>query len=281
MAGLSRGRPSHFLKRESRPMKRHRYFALILSGIIGHSYAAVAQLPAAEAPNTSEVASPEKPTEYEPGRRYMGRDIAPPMHYSGAGWLTRKERVREEHPRKMLKSLELKPGQVVCDFGCGNGYHTLELAKLVGPNGQVYAMDIQPEMLDMLAERAALRGFENIKPVLATAEDPGMPPGAFDLVLMVDVYHELSHPPEVLKLVRDSLKSEGRLVLVEFREEDPAVPILPLHKMSQRQVLKELTLNGFKLVSQYDALPWQHVLTFARDDAKQTAVELRSWSKAE
>ncbi len=215
---------------------------------------------------------------YEPGRMYLGRQIAPPMHFSGAGWLTRATRVQEENPAKLLKSLDLKPGQVVCDFGCGNGYHTLQLAKRVGPQGQVFAIDIQQEMLDLLADRAAPRGLENIKPVLATAEDPGMPPGMFDLVLMVDVYHELSHPPEVLATVRKSLKPEGRLVLVEFREEDPAVPILPLHKMSQAQVLKELPANGFKLVHQYDRLPWQHVLGFARDDSSLPAIELKSWA---
>ncbi|HEX6962448.1 MAG TPA: class I SAM-dependent methyltransferase [Lacipirellula sp.] len=216
---------------------------------------------------------------YVPGRSYLGRLIAPPMHYSGAGWLTRKSRTREEHPKKMLKSLALKPGQVVCDFGCGNGYHTLQLARLVGPKGLVYAVDIQQEMLDMLAERSVTRGLENIKPVLATAEDPGLPPETFDLVLMVDVYHELSHPPEVLELVRSSLKPDGRLVLVEFREEDPEVPILPLHKMSQPQVLRELTANEFKLVGQYDKLPWQHVLMFAREDSKLPKIELREWTQ--
>jgi ubiquinone/menaquinone biosynthesis C-methylase UbiE len=132
-------------------------------------------------------------------------------------------------------------------------------------------------MLDLLDERASPRGLENIRPVLATAEDPGMPLATFDLVLMVDVYHELSHPPEVLATVRASLKPKGRLVLVEFREEDPDVPILPLHKMSQAQVLKELPLNGFKLVGQYDRLPWQHVLEFARDDSPLKAVELQAW----
>ncbi len=219
--------------------------------------------------------------DYEPGRSYMGRQIAPPMHYSGAGWLTRASRVREEHPTKLLKALNLKPGQVVCDFGCGNGYHTLQLAKRLGPKGLVYAIDIQQEMLDLLAERSTPRGLENIKPVLATEEDSGLPPETFDLVLMVDVYHELSHPPEVLAEVRASLKPEGRLVLVEFREEDPEVPILPLHKMSQAQVLKEVAPNGYKLVEQFDELPWQHVLMFARDDSPLAAVELRPWNAGE
>lgn len=232
---------------------------------------------------TSATATPTESaaTDYEPGRSYLGRLIAPPMHFSGADWLTRSSRIKEENPAKLLKSLALKPGQVVCDFGCGNGYHTLQLAKRVGPQGAVYAVDIQPEMLELLAERAAPRGLENIKPVLATAENAGMPPGTFDLVLMVDVYHELSHPPEVLANVRASLKPEGRLVLVEFREEDGDVPILPLHKMSQTQVVQELTANGFKLASQYDRLPWQHVMGFARDDSPQPAVELVPWKRAE
>ena len=208
---------------------------------------------------------------------YMGRTIAPTMHFSGAGWLTRASRVEEENPGRLLKSLEIKAGQVVCDFGCGNGYHTLQLAKLVGPQGIVYAIDIQPEMLEMLAERAEPRGLDNIKPVLATADDPGLPAGTFDLVLMVDVYHELSDPPPVLATVRESLKPEGRLALVEFREEDPEVPILPLHKMSQQQAVKEVVANGFKLVGQFDRLPWQHVLLFSRNDSPFPAAELRPW----
>lgn len=212
---------------------------------------------------------------------YMGRTIAPPMHFSGAGWLTRPERVREEDPARMLQALKIKPGQTVCDFGCGNGYHTLQLAKRVGPQGVVYAVDIQPEMLELLAERAESRGMENIKAVLPTAEDPGMPAATFDLVLMVDVYHELSDPEPILATVRASLKPEGRLVLAEFREEDPDVPILPLHKMSQAQVLKELSANKLKLVGQFDRLPWQHLLSFARDDSPLPAVELAPWRSSE
>jgi ubiquinone/menaquinone biosynthesis C-methylase UbiE len=223
--------------------------------------------------------APADETDSRPVITYLGRQIAPPMHFSGAGWLTRASRVREENPAKLLQVLELKKGQTVCDFGCGNGYHTVQLAKRVGPKGVVYAVDIQQEMLDMLAERAEPRGLENIKPVLATATEPGLPPETFDLVLMVDVYHELSHPPEVLAVVRTSLKPEGRLVLVEFREEDPDVPILPLHKMSQTQVLKEVPPNGFKLVSQFDELPWQHVLQFARDDSPLPAIELKLWTR--
>jgi cyclopropane fatty-acyl-phospholipid synthase-like methyltransferase len=212
---------------------------------------------------------------------YMGRTLAPPMSYSGAGWLVRNTREAEENPARLLRALQLKPGQTVCDFGCGNGYHTLQLARLVGARGVVYAVDIQPEMLELLAERAEPRGIENITPVLAEPDDPGLPEGRFDLVLMVDVYHELSDPPAVLAAVRTSLKPEGRLAVVEFREEDPDVPILPLHKMSQQQVMREIPPNGFKLVDQFDSLPWQHVLFFARDDSPLAKRELKLWQPPE
>jgi 2-polyprenyl-3-methyl-5-hydroxy-6-metoxy-1,4-benzoquinol methylase len=208
---------------------------------------------------------------------YMGRTIAPTMHFSGAGWLTRPTREQEEEPLKLLNSLKIKPGMTICDFGCGNGFHSLQMAKRVGPSGKIDAIDIQPEMLEMLQERAGPRGLANIKPILATEDESGLSPGAYDMVLMVDVYHELSNPAEILTEVRKSLKPDGRLVLVEFREEDESVPILPLHKMSQVQVLKELEANGFKLVDQFDRLPWQHVLHFCRDDSKTPEAELVPW----
>jgi cyclopropane fatty-acyl-phospholipid synthase-like methyltransferase len=211
------------------------------------------------------------------GLTYMGRQIAPTMSYAGADWLTRETRAREENPALLLKALKLKPGQTVCDFGCGNGFYTVQLAKKVGPQGAVYAVDIQPEMLELLQKRLEPRGLKNVKPVLATDEDPGLPPATFDMVIMIDVYHELSDPAEVLGVVRNSLKPEGRLVAVEFREEDPTVPILPLHKMSQRQVMKEIPANGLKLVGQFDEPPWQPVLEFARDDSPLPAVELSPW----
>jgi len=211
---------------------------------------------------------------------YMGRQIAPTMSASGADWLTRESRQREESPRKLLKALQVKPNQKVCDFGCGNGFHTLQLAKRVGPRGKVLAVDIQQEMLDLLQLRAKPRGLLNIEPRLATATDPNLPDRQLDLVLMVDVYHELSEPALILQAIHASLNPTGRIAVVEFREEDPEVPILPLHKMSQAQVLKEITANKFKLVGQYDGLPWQHVLLFARDDSPLTAKQLRRWKPA-
>lgn len=208
---------------------------------------------------------------------YMGREIAPTMSASGAEWLTRKSRQREEQPRKLLEALRLKPGQQVCDFGCGNGYYTLPLARAVGPRGKVLAVDIQQEMLDLLENRALPRGLENIEPVLATLEDPKLPRRQLDLVLLVDVYHELSHPEVILQAIHASLNKTGRVALVEFREEDPRVPIRPRHKMSQPQMMKEIGANHFKLVGQFEGLPWQHVLFFARKDSLLAEKQLRPW----
>ncbi|WP_425397954.1 class I SAM-dependent methyltransferase [Aeoliella sp.] len=212
---------------------------------------------------------------------YMGRQIAQTMHYAGAPWLVRESREREEECSKLLKALEIKPRQTVCDLGCGNGFYTLKMAKLVGPKGTVWAVDIQPEMLELLDERATARGVTNLEPTLGTAISPNVPKGKLDLVLLVDVYHEFSHPKEMLSAIRDSLKPTGRVALVEYRTEDPEVPIKRLHKMSQQQVMKEYQANGFKLVGQYDELPWQHVFFFARDDSELEEVELKRWEKKE
>ncbi|MBU3748665.1 MAG: class I SAM-dependent methyltransferase, partial [Burkholderiaceae bacterium] len=148
---------------------------------------------------------------------HMGREIAQTMHYTGAPWLVRESRQREEDCRLMLDALEISPGQTVCDLGCGNGFYTLELARMVGPGGLVYAVDIQPEMLRMLVHNAAEAKLKNIRPVLGTPIDPRLPKEAIDMVLCVDVYHEFSHPEQMLARIRECLASDGRLVLAEFR----------------------------------------------------------------
>ena len=212
---------------------------------------------------------------------YLGRRIARTMHFSGAPWLVRESRGREEEPAKMLGALGVERKQTVCDLGCGNGFYTLKLAERVGPKGTVYAVDIQPEMLDLLNERAATRGYSNIRPKLGTLVDPRLPKGELDLILLVDVYHEFSHPQQMLAAMRASLNARGRVALVEFRGEDPDVPIKPLHKMDQQQCVKEYQANGFKLVGQYDELPWQHVLFFARNDSPRDETKLKPWLKPE
>lgn len=200
-----------------------------------------------------------------PLTEYMGREIAQTMHFLGAPWLTRESRDREEDCKTMLAALKVQPGDTVCDLGCGNGFYTLQLAELVGKKGRVYAVDIQREMLGLLKDRAAEERVKHIKPVLGTLVDPKLPDESMDLVLLVDVYHEFSHPEQMLAAIRKSLKPHGRIALVEFRAEDPNVPIKPLHKMSKAQILKEFPPNGFKLVEEFDKLPWQHLMFFERD----------------
>ncbi len=197
---------------------------------------------------------------------YMGRSIAQTMHYLGAPWLVRESRQREEDCQTMLKQLGITEGMVVCDMGCGNGFYTLELARLVGERGRVLAVDIQPEMLRLLQARADEAELENIELISGTVVDPRLPADQVDVILCVDVYHEFSHPTQMLAAMRRALSPQGVVVLVEFREEDPQVPIKPLHKMSKAQINKELLANGFRLSREFDDLPWQHMMCFARAD---------------
>jgi ubiquinone/menaquinone biosynthesis C-methylase UbiE len=201
----------------------------------------------------------------------MGRPIADVMSHLGADWLVRPERVREEEPERMLDALQLKPGMVVADVGAGVGYHSLMMAQRVGPKGLVYATDVQPQMLRMLRTRANTARVRNIKTVLCTQEETGLPPGQVDLVLMVDVYHEVSDPEATLKGLFAALKPGGRLVLVEFRAEDPEVPIKPEHKMTVAQVRKEIEPKGFVFAEILDFLPWQHILIFQKPGAEAPA----------
>jgi ubiquinone/menaquinone biosynthesis C-methylase UbiE len=205
---------------------------------------------------------------------YKGRAIAPYMTFHGADWLTRESREKEEHCKTLLKALKLASGATVCDMGCGNGYYTLKIARLVGKTGRVLAVDIQPEMLHLLDLRAKEVGVANVEPIQGTVVDPKLPDGQVDLILLVDVYHEFSHPEQMLTSMRKSLKPHGRLALVEFRLEDESVPIKLEHKMSKAQIMKEIPPNGFKLVEEFEKLPWQHVMFFepaedARDEPEK------------
>lgn len=223
--------------------------------------------PTAAAPATSEIQTEatEEPIIPPARTKYMGRTIAQTMSFHGAPWLVRDNREDEERPSEVLKQLELKPGQVVCDLGCGNGFYTLLMAPQVAPGGKVLAVDIQPEMLHLLELRSESLGIDNVEPVLGTIVDPRLPAGKVDLVLLVDVYHEFSHPEQMLAALRQSLAPGGLIALLEYREEDRNVPIKPLHKMSKRQIMKEYRGNGFKLAKQFDGLPWQHLMFFEKD----------------
>jgi SAM-dependent methyltransferase len=193
-----------------------------------------------------------------------GRVIAPVMGMGGASWLARAERQTEEDPERAIKLLNFKPGMTVADIGAGVGYYALRIAPLVGPEGKVFATDIQPGMIRLLKENIAKAGIKNIEPVLVKSGETGVPDGAIDLALMVDVYHELSQPQEMLRAISKALRPTGRLVLIEFREEDPAVPIRAEHKMSVKTVRVELEAEGYVLDQSIPGLPWQHLLVFKR-----------------
>lgn len=195
---------------------------------------------------------------------YKGRTIAQTMHWSGAEWLMRQNREEEENAALMLKELRIQPGWTICDLGCGNGYHALTMAGMTGETGQVLAVDIQPQMLDMLTARAASRNVKNIKPILGAYHDPHLPAASCDLILLVDVYHEFSHPEHQLKAMHAALKPGGRVALVEFRAEDDKVPIKPEHKMSKAQIAKEWLPMGFEIDREFDGLPWQHLIFFRK-----------------
>jgi ubiquinone/menaquinone biosynthesis C-methylase UbiE len=200
----------------------------------------------------------------DPPGFYMGRQIADVMSWEGVDWLFRETRVEEEQPERMLGALKIPRGATVADVGAGAGYHSIRLARRVGPKGVVYATDVQPEMLRMLRDNARSARVTNIKPIRCTQLDTGLPEGAIDLILMVDVYHECSDPQVTLRGLRAALRPRGRLVLVEFRGEDPEVPIKPEHKMTLEQVRREVEPQGFTFKDSLEFLPWQHVIIFER-----------------
>jgi tRNA A58 N-methylase Trm61 len=200
-----------------------------------------------------------------------GRQIAGVMGVQGADWLNRPEREKEENPEGALDALGIRPGMVVADVGAGTGYMSLRLAKRVGPSGKVYSNDIQPEMLRRLRENAAKAGFANIETVQGEESDPKLPPGRMDLVLLVDEYHEFSKPREMIDKIRESLKPDGRLVLLEYRKEDPNVPIREEHKMTVAEVKAELEPQGFVLIKVIETLPRQHILILTKAAAAKAA----------
>lgn len=194
------------------------------------------------------------------GKFYMNREIAQVMGHLGIGWLERPEREQEEAPTKLMKALNLKRGMVVCDLGAGSGYFTFRLSKQVGNTGKVYAVDIQPEMCEVLDKRAKQLKITNVETVLGTEKDPKLPTAAIDLILMVDVYHEFNYPYEMIEAMVKALKPGGKIVFVEYRGEDDWVPIKPLHKMTERQVLIEMQPFPLKHKGTLRVLPRQHII---------------------
>ena len=197
------------------------------------------------------------------GKIYEGREIARVMGYQGMAWLNRPEREEEEKVSLLLKNMEIKPKDVIADIGAGSGYHVFKMAPLAS-EGMVYAVDIQPEMLAEVRRVSEKGNVGNVQPVLGNEKTPNLPENALDKVLMVDVYHEFSFPYEMLLSIKTSLKKEGKIYLIEYRSEDPRIPIKPIHKMSEKQAVKEFELAGFKLVENIENLPWQHCMVFEK-----------------
>jgi ubiquinone/menaquinone biosynthesis C-methylase UbiE len=204
------------------------------------------------------------------GKFYMGREIAHVMGHAAASWLERPEREEEENPKKLIELLKLKDGEVVADIGAGSGYYTFRMAKLVAPKGKIVAVDIQKEMLDIIRDRMKKEKITNVEPVMGEEADPKLKDESVDTILLVDVYHEFSFPYEMTEKMVKGLKPDGRIVFVEFRMEDERVPIKLVHKMTEKQVVKEMAeFKELKHTSTSDKLPWQHVITFTKEVPKK------------
>jgi ubiquinone/menaquinone biosynthesis C-methylase UbiE len=227
--------------------------------------ALVAPLPAKEEPRY------ETRADHDPngiGKFYLGREIAHVMGHQVADWLERPEREEEERSDLMVDSLKFREGEVVADIGCGSGYVSRKIAKKVGDRGVVYGVDIQQEMLDLLTRRMAMFRINNVKPVLGTTSDPKLPPGSCDTMIMVDVYHEFDQPFEMIRSMIAALKPGGRIVFVEFRREDPEIPIKVVHKMSEAQVKKEMSVQPLEFAETIEVLPRQHIIVFRKAETK-------------
>jgi SAM-dependent methyltransferase len=249
----------------SRPKRSRRSALILFAAPLALAHGGYAQ-------NAESVVSQAQPryeyrVDHDPdgtGKFYMGREIAQVMGHLGADWLERPEREEEEQPEKLLTALKLQPGDVVADIGAGSGFFTFRMAPRVGAKGLVYAVDIQREMLDIIGRRMRQGGVRNVRPVLGTITDPKLPPDSADLMLLVDVYHEFSHPWEMTRAMVRALKPGGRLVFVEYRAEDPRVPIKPVHKMTEAQVRKEMQAHPLRWEATLNTLPRQHIVIFRK-----------------
>jgi precorrin-6B methylase 2 len=203
------------------------------------------------------------------GKFYMGREIAQVMGHQAADWLERPGREEEERTDLLVEALQIKPGEVVADIGAGSGYFSWRIARRVGKNGKIFAVDIQPEMLEILMKQMRKHDVaEIVQPILGTVQDPKLPPESADLIFLVDVYHELDFPYEMTQAMIAGLKPGGRLVFVEYRGEDPAVPIKLLHKMTVAQLTKEMSVQPLKFEQTLTMLPQQHIVIFRKTPAK-------------
>jgi precorrin-6B methylase 2 len=242
-------------------MKRIGFYFLFLV-VLGLTFSCQAQN---KSKNEVPVYTFKKPNPDGIGKVYMGREISFVMDFQGKAWLERQSREQEENTSLAIENLPITSKSVVADIGAGSGYYTFRIAPKVA-GGKVYAVEIQDEAIQYIQERSKALGFENVIAVKGDEYSPNLPANSIDLAIMVDVYHELEFPQEMLASIRQSLKSDGKLLLIEYRGEDPAVAIKPLHKMTVKQVEKELNANGFKLTQNGQFMNIQHFLVFEKKD---------------
>lgn len=200
---------------------------------------------------------------YGIGKWYQGREIAYVMGWQGIDWLERDDREAEEKTSLLIKNMSIKPSDVIADIGAGSGYHVFKMAPKAS-EGNVYAVDIQPEMLEAMASNPQFQKIKNIKLIQGSEKSVNLPENTFDKILMVDVYHEFNFPFEMMQSIRKAMKKDGELYLIEYRGEDPSVPIKKLHKMTEKQAVKEMKFVGFRLKKNIDNLPWQHCMVFVK-----------------
>lgn len=243
-------------------MKTHMFSLVLVASLAFPTGAWAVQAPGATATAES-VYQQRTPSQDGTGRIYMGREISLVMGHQGADWLERPTRVEEERTDLFIERLPVEPDDVVADIGAGTGYFSIPLAERL-PDGKVLAVDIQAEMLAFIEQKKRELGVENVETILGTASDPGLPAGDVDLIFIVDAYHEFYYPREMGEAMFEALRPGGHVVLLEYRAEDPTVPIKPLHKMTQEQAKAEMDAVGLEWVRTEDYLPWQHVLIFEK-----------------
>jgi precorrin-6B methylase 2 len=244
-------------------MNTRTYSLVLVASLVALPTTAFAMQGAGATATAESVYQQRTPSQDGTGRIYMGREISLVMGHQGAAWLERPTRVEEERTDLFIERLPVETDDVVADIGAGTGYFSIPLAERL-PDGKVLAVDIQPEMLAIIEQKKENLGVDNVETILGTASDPGLPAGGVDLIFIVDAYHEFYYPREMGEAMFEALRPGGHVVLLEYRAEDPSVPIKPLHKMTQEQARVEMAAVGLEWVRTEDYLPWQHVLIFEK-----------------
>lgn len=203
---------------------------------------------------------------YGTGKWFMGREIANVMGFEGMEWLERPEREKEENSSTLIRNMNIQPDDVIADIGAGSGYHVFKMAPMIN-KGQIYAVDIQEEMLNEIQKKSNNKGVQNVNLIKGGEKSANLPENSVDKVLMVDVYHEFSFPKEMMASIKKALRPNGKIFLVEYRGEDPLIPILKVHKMTEKQAIKEMKSEGFKLMENIENLPWQHCMVFVKKES--------------